>query len=167
MQDILFDMQNDDIVAIYHEYVNMVYRISIAMLKNREDAEDATQTVFIKYMSSNTDFQSREHVKTWLITVTRNKCRDMLRHWWKRKRVDLDEAAAQIQPKDPSDYAIWSQVLSLHEKYKLPLYLYYYEGYKTEEIANILAVNHATIRTRLKTAKKKLKLMMKEEEPFE
>lgn len=151
-----------EITHIYSNYVDTVYRIALMMLKNIADAEDATQTVFLKLMKYSGEFESDEHIKAWLIVTTQNTCRDMLKGWWRTKRSD--DAPEQYYQLDDTQSEIWQQLTKLGEKYRLPIYLYYYEGYKTEEIAAILRVNHATIRTRLRTAKKKLKLLMEDDD---
>ena len=154
---------SEEIERIYRQYVGTVYRIALMMLKNIPEAEDATQTVFIRFMAAEQAFNGDEHIKAWLIVTVKNHCRDVLRSAWRTRRVHSESLpeTAQFAPMLEGD--LFQQVMALQDKYKLPLYLYYYEGYKSQEIAEMLSVNHATIRTRLKTAKKKLKLMLEEE----
>ena len=152
-----------DFIEIYNKHVDTVYRIALMMLNNVPEAEDTTQTTFVKLMSSGKDFENDEHVKAWLIVTTQNSCRNLLKSWWRVKRVDM-EAIAEQPVFDKSDSEIWSIVSSLDEKFMLPVYLHYFEGYKTNEIARILNVNHATIRTRLRTARKKLKLILEDDD---
>jgi len=128
------------------------------MLKNKEESEDATSTVFIKLMKAETSFENYEHLKAWLIVTTQNTCKDVLKSKWHSRRVDYDSVTEPFYVPDIFTNEILSEIIALDEKYKLPIYLFYYEGYKTEEIAAMLKVNHATVRTRLRTAKKKLKL---------
>ena len=153
---------NMDFIELYNKHVDTVYRIALTMLNNVPEAEDATQTAFIKLITSNKDFENDEHVKAWLIVTTQNICRNLLKSWWRIKRTDM-ETIAELPVFETSDGEIWSIVSNLDEKYKLPLYLHYYEGYKTEEIASILGTNHATIRTRLRTARNKLKLILEDD----
>ncbi|MCR6544106.1 sigma-70 family RNA polymerase sigma factor [Dehalobacterium formicoaceticum] len=154
-----------EITDLYNRHVDMVYRISLMLLKNIADAEDATQTTFIKLIASNTLFSNEEHEKRWLIFVTKNICKDMLKSAWHSKRSDWEHTIKQPCPdmNDTDKEDIWRKVTDLDEKYKLPLYLYYYEGYRTEEIATMFNINHATVRTRLRTARKKLKLQMEDD----
>jgi RNA polymerase sigma-70 factor (ECF subfamily) len=133
------------------------------ILKNTADAEDVTQTVFIKLMNAPTRFDGNEHVKAWLITVTRNACRDMAKSWWRSKRGDMDGVKESAYSPQDTDRDIWNRVMGLHEKYKLPVYLYYYEGYDTGEISRILKINHSTVRTRLRTARLKLRQLLEED----
>ena len=151
-----------DYIKFYDKHVDTIYRIALMMLNNVPEAEDVTQTAFIKLMTSNKDFENDEHVKAWLIVTTRNICRNLLKSWWRVKRVDMETIAEQ-PVFEISDSEIWSIVSGLDEKYQLSVYLHYYEGYKTEEVASILGVNHATIRTRLRTARKKLKLILEDD----
>ncbi|MCL2839000.1 MAG: sigma-70 family RNA polymerase sigma factor [Oscillospiraceae bacterium] len=154
---------NEAITEIYNKYVETVYRIALMMLKSPSDAEDATQTVFIKLMTAETQHKSEEHMKAWLIVTTQNTCKDVLKSRWHSSRDDYENVAEQIYFPDDSLKDIWNRIADLDEKYKVPIYLHYYEGYKTEEIAKMLNENHATIRTRLRTAKAKLKLIIEEE----
>ena len=151
-----------EIADIYHRHVNTVYRIAMMMLNNVPEAEDATQTAFLKLMTSEKAFESDEHLKAWLIVTTQNVCRDFLKNWWRTKRTDMESIAELHSHPTTPDSEIWSAVSILDEKHKLPVYLHYYEGYKTKEIARMLGINHATVRTRLRTARAKLKLIIEE-----
>jgi len=158
---------DEEMTDIYNKYVDTIYRIALMMLKNVPEAEDATQTVFIKLMTSNAQFESEEHMKAWLIVTARNTCKDFLKGWWCSKRADAESVSEQTVLPDAFRNEIWGKITALDEKYKLPIYLYYYEGYETAEIAKMLKTNHATLRTRLRTAKKKLKLLLEEGIEFE
>ena len=155
---------DEEITSIYNHYVDTVYRISLMILKRCAEAEDATSTVFIKLLTAKTNFESEEHLKAWLIVTAQNTCKDMLKNRWFRRRVDYDSIEEPSYLPDTLTKEIWEEIVTLDEKYKLPIYLHYYEGYKTEEIAKMLHINHATVRTRLRTARKKLKLLLKFEE---
>ena len=152
----------EEISNIYNRHVSTVYRIALTILNNIPEAEDATQTIFVKLMTSAKSFECDEHLKAWLIVTTQNICKDYLKSWWRRKRVSME--AVEEQEGIPASFngEIWSVISNLNEKYKLPVYLHYYEGYKTEEIAAMLGINHATIRTRLRTARAKLRLILEE-----
>jgi len=130
------------------------------MLKHRAEAEDATSTVFIKLITAGTSFENDEHLKAWLIVAAQSTCKDMLKSRWFSRRTDYESIEEPSYLPDNFAKEIWEEVVALDEKYKLPIYLHYYEGYKTEEIAAMLKVNHATVRTRLRAAKKKLKLLL-------
>ncbi|MCL2386327.1 MAG: sigma-70 family RNA polymerase sigma factor [Defluviitaleaceae bacterium] len=159
---------DEEITSVYNRYVDTVYRIALMILKCRAEAEDVTSTVFIKLITAEISFASDEHLKAWLIVTAQNTCKDVLKSRWFSKRIDYD--SIEEPSYFPKAREIWEEIVALDEKYKMPIYLHYYEGYKTEEIAKMLKVNHATVRTRLRTAKKKLKLLLgfgEEEAPHE
>ena len=155
-----------DITQVYEKYVDMVYRICYMMVKNETETEDATQNVFIKLMNYDKEFKSDEHLKAWLIVTAKNECKNMLKHWWRQKTVSMDSVAETAYFDEPGDNVI-EQVKKLPDKYKLPIYLHYYEGYSTEEISVMLNINHSTLRGQLATGRKKLKLMIKDGEEYE
>lgn len=153
-----------ELAEIYRRHIDTVYRICYTLLHNIPDAEDAAQSVFLKLMECDVAFENPAHEKAWLITTAKNHCLDVLKHWWKRKRVD---AEALPEPPfwdaEPED-GLLEQLLSLPPKYKLVLYLFYYEGYPSSEIAALLHEKDTTIRTRLRTGRQKLKLCLEGEE---
>jgi len=141
----------------------MVYRICLVLLKNVPDAEDATQSVFLKRMERG-DFDCPEHEKGWLIVTAQNQCRDMLRHWWRSRRSDLADLPEPAAPVEGEGNWVWEQVTALPGKLRMAIYLYYYEGYNTGEMAALLGEKPATVRARLCQARRRLKLNMEEAE---
>ncbi len=141
----------DDIEAIYNRQVSTVYRVCYSYLGNRADAEDATQNVFLRLLRSGASFESGEHEKAWLIRVSANLCKDVLKASV-RKNVPLD-AIPEPEAK-PQEYdATLDVVLSLDEKYKDVVYLYYYEGWSTDQISGALGKPPSTIRSYLSEAR--------------
>ncbi len=140
---------------IYYQYLDTVYRISFSFLKNEHDAKDAVQEVFIKLLNSNKEYENEEHIKAWLIVTTSNYCKNIVSGWWwKRKTIEDSE---MVQKNITSEDEIINLVLALPDKYKIPIYMYYYEGYSSKEIAKILGKPDSTIRTYLQKARKLLK----------
>lgn len=130
-------------------YADLVRRLCMIHLKNHADAEDIFQTVFLKYAMSDQPFQSTEHEKAWMIRVTINACRDLLRSFFRSRTVSLDalvEQPAQI-PEDHRE--VLEAVLSLPQKYRDVIYLHYYEDYTAAQIGGILHKNTNTIYTLL------------------
>jgi len=152
-----------DVNDIYKRYGHMVYRIALMMLKYRSDAEDVTQNVFIKLLENGKTFESDEHLKAWLIVTAKNTCKDILKSKWYSKRTNYDEVTEQPYIPDQTAKEFWDVIVTLDDKYKLPLYLYYYEGYKTGEIAEILKTKQATVWTHMRLAKQKLKEQLEKE----
>jgi len=144
---------------IYNRHVDTVYRVCFMFLKNQSDTEDAVQDTFIKLMNYKGEFESEEHEKAWLIRTASNHCRDMLRHFW-RKTVSLDVVQEFGDDGDESfqiDDTL-EKVLALPDKYKTVIYLYYYEGYKTQEIADMIGKPDATVRGYLRKGRELLKI---------
>lgn len=146
-----------DIEDIYRRYVDMLYRVAYSFMKNSADAEDMVQEAFIRLLRSGTSFASEQHEKAWLIVTVSNLCKSALRSPWQRREA-LDAMPPTVEDA-PLDETL-DAVLALPEDYKLPVYLFYYEGYPTAEIARMLGVAPATVRSRLNRARKKLKLTL-------
>lgn len=138
-------------------YGDMVRRICLVHLKNHADTEDIFQTVFLKYLLYPSDFQNAEHEKAWLIRVTINACRDLLRSAFRKKTVSLDRLADQPAALTEDSREVLEAVLGLPAKYRDVIYLYYYENYTAPEIGQILKKNPNTIYTLLNRGKKILK----------
>lgn len=135
-------------------YSDTVRRICVLHLKNHHDAEDICQTVFIKYMCSEIVFESEEHKKAWIIKVTVNACKDMLKNFFRSRTVSLNELICESDSVTSETSEVLEAVLSLPPKYKNPVYLHYYEGYTAPEISKILGKNVNTVYTLLTRAKK-------------
>ena len=150
---------NKELSQIYDRHVKTVYRICFIYMKNQHDTEDMVQNTFIKLMKDDTQFQSEEHEKAWLIKTATNLCKDHFRSWWS-KRVSMDEVAELTVDDSLLANDALKMVLELPDKYKTAVYMYYYEGYSTVEIAKILGKKESTIRGYLHTGRKLLKLEM-------
>ena len=128
-------------------YGNLIRRICLIHLKNHADTEDIFQTVFLKYLLSSAEFQSREHEKAWFIRVTANACRDLLKSAFRRRVVSLDVLTDQPGELSEDNREVLEAVLGLPEKYRDVIYLFYYEEYTAPEIAEILKKNTNTVYT--------------------
>lgn len=152
----------EEMAGLYRRRFGMVYQICLVLMKNVPDAEDAAQTVFRRVMERGQTFRDPEHEKAWLIVAARNECRNQLKHWWRTRRAG-EEAMESLAWEDPRDGEIWDQVADLPQPQRLALYLHYYQGYTTGEMADMLGENPSTVRSRLVQARKKLKLKLEEE----
>lgn len=126
-------------------------------LKNESDTEDIFQTVFLKYALFPRAFQNGEHEKAWMIRVTINACRDLLKSVFRSRTVSLDVLAEQPGELDEEHREVLEAVLDLPPKYKNVVYLHYYEGYTAAEIGQILKKNVNSVYTLLTRARKLLK----------
>lgn len=142
------------------EYADMVRRLCMLHLKNYADTEDIFQTVFLKYALSSIEFENKEHEKAWLIRVTINACKDLLKSFFRRNTVSIHQLIEQPAPQDQDYTDVIEAVLSLPKKYKDVVYLYYYEGYTAPQISKILGKNMNTIYTLLNRSKKILKAQL-------
>lgn len=134
------------------QYADTVRRICLVHLKNYADTEDIFQTVFVKYLLHAAPFASPEHERAWIIRVTINACKDLLRSVFHRRTVPLEEVAELPAP--PEEHrAVLQAVQALPGAYRDVVYLHYYEGYTAPEIAGILGKNVNTIYTRLTRAR--------------
>lgn len=155
----------NDIERLIHSYGNDVLKIAVLYVKDKSLAEDIFQDVFIKAYEKFADFKGKSSEKTWLIRVTINTCKDYLKRAYTKKVVALEEAINCDTTKDTEDKILKAEssgfivdsILSLPNKYKEVLILYYYEQFSTIEIAKILTLPEATVRTRMKRAREMLK----------
>ena len=141
-------------------YADMVFRVAFSSLGRWEDAEDVTQEVFLKLWRSDRSFTSQEHTRFWLIRVTVNECHRAVR--WYRRNVLVEDVPER--PDAPESRELLDTVMDLPEKLRVAAYLFYYEGYSTHEIARLVSVPEATVRSRLARAREKLREILKEED---
>lgn len=138
-------------------YGDTVRRLCMIYLKNYADTEDIFQNVFLKYATSSIKFENDEHEKAWFIRVTINKCKDLLKSFFRNRTVSLDDIVEKPEAM-PSDYReVLEAVLSLPLKYRNVVYLHYYEGYSAPQISHILGKNVNTVYTLLTRSKKMLR----------
>ena len=145
----------------YDRQVKRVYRLAMVLMGNISDAEDVTQTVFLKAWEKKPDFRDADHEIAWILTTTRNQCKDIHKSFYRRKRADLENAPEpQVTVETQMDSEIWEALQSLAEKYRMVLYLYYYEGYSVRELSVILRRRESTLQTQLATGRKQMKSLL-------
>ena len=146
------------------KYGDMIYRIAVNQMKNRTDADDIFQEVFIKWMQHHEQMQNSEHEKAWLIRVTLNQCKSALGSTWNKRKAEWSQEVENTmvyedQIEEGSDL---DEVLNkLPERYRTVLHLFYYEELSISEIGNVLQEKESTVRTRLTRARRKLKSILK------
>lgn len=153
-------MEQEVFQSVINRYQDTVYRVALHCLGRPQDAEDAMQDVFLRLYIRKESFESEEHLRRWLIRITINVCRDMLKNPWRRRRVSLDRVPEPIF-EQPEQKELYQEVLNLPEKYRVVLVLFYYEEFSTKEIAEILGLGQSAVTTRLSRARSLLKQRLK------
>ena len=157
--------RHDEFTEVMRRYADTVLRVCTLYLHRRADAEDAFQETFIKYAKADVAFADEEHRKAWLIRVAANTCKDVLKSAAARTQlIGEDEEFAFGEAPGPALEAQAVAHLDVSEalrqidgKYRLPLYLRYFEGYKAKEIAGLLGMPENTVYTNMARGKEKLK----------
>ena len=142
-------------------YRNMVYRVAFSYLKSPADSEDIMQEVFLKLYQSGKSFDSEEHLKAWLIRVTANKAKDELKA---SRRKHTEPASEGVYVTDTPHSELHEAIGTLGEDYRIVVYLHYYEGYGVKELAKLLRISEANVKTRLKRAREKLRAFLTDDE---
>lgn len=142
----------------YQKHADLLYRVAYSYLKNADDAEDAVHDAFIKYMHHLFAFRDESHERAWLIRVTINRCKDLLRH---PIHASLEEATDLAMPEANSSVA--EALSALEESYRIPIILHYLEGFNVLETAAILNCSESAVKMRLLRGRKMLKTIIEKE----
>lgn len=145
-------------------YADTIYRVALHALNNRADAEDVMQTVLLKLYQREEPFESEAHRKHWLVRLAVNESRSILRSVWRRRRTDLEELQNTPAPPDRAETELLQAVMALKPRYRLTIYLYYYEGCSVKEAAQALGAKPSTVQTWLQRARAQLRAALSEEE---
>ena len=146
-------MKEAELLELYDQYSNMVYRIAFSYLRQSHDAEDAVQSVFIKLIEGKArPITGKE--RAFLTRITVNYCKDILRSGWKQQTEPLDDT---IKFEEEEDSELFHAVMTLPDKLRMVVHLHYYEGYSFLEIASFLKIGVSAVSMRIYRAKKMLK----------
>jgi len=143
----------------YSLYGSMVFKIAMVNLGNKDDAEETMQEAFYKLLYKSPQFNDDEHEKAWLIRITINLCRDILRSVWHKRVVKMEEIEEYYDA--PSDSSVMKEIVELPVKYKTVIYLYYFEDYSIKQISEILKTKESAIKMRLQRGRQLLKIELK------
>lgn len=155
-------MEQSEFQAVVVQYQDMVYRIALHQFGVPQDAEDAVQEVFLRLYMEKKPFESGGHLRRWLIRVSINVCKDALKSPWRKRRVPMEAIPDQPVFDRPEERELYQAVMSLPEKYRTVLDLFYYEELSTKEIAALLGLRQSAVTTRLSRAREQLKEHLKE-----
>lgn len=136
------------------EYADMVYRLAMSRTRNKDNAEDVFQEVFLRLAKNKPKFENKLHEKAWIIRVTINCTKNILNSTWLKRTTILED---NILVEDKKTYDVYYEVLKLPLKYRTIIHLFYYEGFKIKEISILLNMTESTVKTRLHRAREKLK----------
>ena len=163
----------EDTRAIYEREFNTVWHICLAYMRNNAEAEDALQETFLRYMKyigkkkdafEDADPEaSVKRIRSWLIVTAGNVCKDQLKNWWRKRESLEDYDHVQTSAGYEHDEML-EMIMNLPDKYKIPVYMYYYLGYDSSEIAKVLHVPKSTVRSRLIRARGRLKEELEKED---
>lgn len=160
-------MQKEEYEKAVLRYAEDIYRVAFSMLQAKEDAEDILQNVFMKLLMHQKEFNDSNHLRRWLIRVAVNECNSLWTSSW-RKKVELKEFSDwDVRGNESlhnSEYEnLYAAMHTLPPKLRIVIHLYYYEEYSTREIASLLHILEATVRTRLSRARKLLKIQLEDD----
>lgn len=151
-------MKKQQIAELYEAYATDVYRLALSWLHNTHDAEDILQNLFLKLLDKDiTIFPGGE--KAWLLKCTANACKNHMRSFWQRNTQALDNNT--VLPTN-EDRSLWEAVGKLKPIYRAVVHLYYYEGCRQDEIAQILGISQTAVQTRMQRARESLKKELNE-----
>ena len=154
-------LDNEQYTRLVRRYIDTVFRVALNYLRSPADAEDVTQTVFEKLLREKKLFENEEHIRAWLIRVAVNECKKQLRSPWRRVEP-LEDYLTAVAFDNPAHSDLYRAVMELPKKYRMAIYLHYYEGYSTQEIASLLRIPKNTVCSHLKRGRELLKLQLQE-----
>ncbi|MEY8403598.1 sigma-70 family RNA polymerase sigma factor [Oscillospiraceae bacterium 44-34] len=156
-------MTQEAFSRVAQTYGDTIYRVAFHALNNPHDAEDVVQAVLLKLYERKKEFESEEHQKHWILRVAVNESRKTLRSFWRRTCVPLEEWRETAVPEDHDRAEVLEAVMALEPKYRVAVYLYYYEGLSVAETAAAMGANPSTVQTWLSRARERLRKALTEE----
>ncbi len=155
-------LTEDRFTQTVKQHMDTVYRVALNCLRDPSAAEDVCQEVFLRLYRFGPEFESDEHCRRWLTRVAVNECKRTLASPW--RRLEALETCETLPADDPAGESAFQVMMSLPRRYRVVLHLYYYEGYKTAEIAEMLRLRPSTVRSRLDRGREMLKQRLMEAE---
>ena len=159
-------MKNKDVIRLFDQYSDDLYRFAVSFVGTKHDAEDIVQDVFMKLLSLKVKLDKGSE-KTYLMTMTANKCRDHLRSSAHRTNVDLESAEWELQYYDgftDRNKEVFDELMRLEGQFRVPIYLHYYAGYSYKEIAKILNLSESAVAMRISRGKDHMRIRLEDQE---
>ena len=151
------------IEEIIDTYGDLLYRTGMMLLGEPQDVQDVLQEVMLTYLRKAPCFHDSEHEKAWLLRVTMNLCKDMLRFQRRHQYLRIEELDVEYDDTaEAESRALFAEIAALPSKWRIVLLLHYVEGYSLREIAGILAISENAVKKRMQRARAALKKRMEE-----
>ena len=142
---------------IVEKYFDTVYRLALSQTRDKSKADDVLQEVFLRYIKSDKQFESEEHIKAWLIRVTVNCCKSVFADLWFKRTQPLTEDLV-FETKEQN--YVYQTVAKLPLKYRTVIHLFYYEDLSIKQISDYLKIKEATVKSQLHRGREMLKSML-------
>lgn len=157
-------MNKDELLKLYDQYSEHVFRLAFSFLGSPADAEDIVQDVFIKIFEKQCVIKKGKE-KAFLLTVTANCCRDFLKQACRKRVVAYDDVENELYYESLSfeESELIQAIMHLPHKYRIVIHLHYYEGYTFKEIAHILHLSPSAVSMRIYRGREELKKVISRE----
>jgi len=139
---------------VVETWSDTVYKLAFAQTRNRSDADDIYQEVFLRYVRKAPTFESAEHERAWFIRVTLNCCKKLWASAWRRHDVPLEET---VRADMPENHYLTEELKKLPRKYGAVLHLFYWEDMTVDEISKLLGLRPGTVKSRLSRGRELLR----------
>jgi RNA polymerase sigma-70 factor, ECF subfamily len=154
--------ENISLPELYERYSPDIFKYSFSILKNREEAKDAVQEVFVKYAKSESSFKHECSYKTWLLIITRNYCFNRINNKnYRIEEINNDVFDESYSPDYDIQISLKDALMKLPEEYNELIYLKEYEGFSYKEIAEITKLSLENVKIKLFRARKELRRILK------
>ncbi len=152
-------MMQTELLQVVEAYMPSMYRLAYSYCLNRSDAEDVVQEVLLAYLQHTPNCDGPGQLHAWLMTVTANKCKNLLASGWRRKTLPLEDVHASPDHRDEV-LEVRAALGKLAPKLRGVVHLYYFEGQSVKAIARMLNLSETAVRSRLFQARKQLKKLL-------
>lgn len=150
-------MNNNEYINAVKRNSKRIYLIAFSYLKNQHDAEDVLQDVFLKLWKSKKEFDSDDHIDKWLTINCISRCRDFFRLPFFNKEISYEDISDECSFDCSKQVDVFNSIMSLPQKERLIIHLFYYEDMSINDIAQLLKIKASTVKTRLRRARIHLK----------
>ena len=147
-----------------NEYSGTIYKVAFHITRNKDDAYDVCQDVFLRLFNNFEKIKDDEHLKAWLIRVAVNCAKSYCTKGFKKNTVPIDDVNENDLIAENKEDNTIDKVLKLPEKYRVVIHLFYYQEMSIEEISDTLQIGKSAVKTRLSRGRKLLEKIIREEE---